>query len=67
MKLTPREESILTLVAEGFIDKEIAIKLKLSARTVQSHVDRAKLKLNARNRIHAATLFTKYKLQKKPA
>ena len=63
MKLTPREEAILSLVAQGYVDKEIALKLRLSTRTVQTHVEKAKLKLNARNRIHAAIIFTTNKLQ----
>ena len=40
MHVTPRQEEILTLVAAGFSDKEIALELGLSPRTVQTHLDR---------------------------
>src|SRR5205085_8672529 len=35
--LTPREVEILTLVAEGHTNQEIADKLMLSIKTVQAH------------------------------
>lgn len=35
--LTPRQRQILTLVAEGHSTKEIAFRLKLSGKTVESH------------------------------
>jgi DNA-binding NarL/FixJ family response regulator len=38
--VTPRQAEILGLVASGFSDKEIALRLGLSPRTVQSHLDR---------------------------
>lgn len=57
MKLSPKELIILTLVAEGYTDKEVGVKLKISDRTVQTHLTRILLKLNARNRVNAAVLF----------
>lgn len=57
MKLSPKELIILTLVAEGYTDKEVGVKLKISERTVQTHLTRILLKLNARNRVNAAVLF----------
>jgi DNA-binding NarL/FixJ family response regulator len=36
-KLTPRQREVLALVAEGCTMKEIASKLKLSRRTVETH------------------------------
>lgn len=57
MKLSPKELMILTLVAEGYTDKEVGVKLKISERTVQTHLTRILLKLNARNRVNAAVLF----------
>lgn len=59
MKLTPRECEVMTLVADGFIDKEIANQLDLSPRTVQTHIMSVIKKYDARNRTHAATLFVK--------
>lgn len=55
MSLSTRETEIITLIANGFSDKEIAIKINISPRTIQTHVTRICLKLNARNRVHAVT------------
>lgn len=65
MKLTPRERDVITLVAKGFSDKEIALKLELSPRTVQTHLNATILKFNARNRTHVAALFVKAKYTRK--
>ena len=67
MKLTPRECEVITLVAEGLADKEIANQLKLSPRTVQTHLNTIMHKLSARNRTNAAALFIKKKYQRKKA
>lgn len=55
MELSSRESEIIILIASGFLDKEIAIKLKISTRTVQTYVTRICSKLEARNRTHAVT------------
>jgi DNA-binding NarL/FixJ family response regulator len=39
-RMTPRQAQILQLVAAGLSDKEIASRLRVSPRTVQSHLDR---------------------------
>lgn len=57
MKLSPKEIKVLTLVAKGYVDKEIGTRLNISERTVQTHLTRIMLKLNARNRVNAAVLF----------
>src|SRR5438309_830811 len=36
---TPREEEILSLVASGLLDKEIALRLGVSYRTVRFHLE----------------------------
>lgn len=36
-ELTPREQQIFYLIAEGLTYKEIAYKLKISAKTVNNH------------------------------
>ncbi len=38
--LTPREQSVLDLVAQGFMNKEIASQLKTSVRNVEKYVSR---------------------------
>jgi DNA-binding NarL/FixJ family response regulator len=40
LQVTPRQAEILRLIASGLSDKQIASRLGVSPRTVQSHVDR---------------------------
>lgn len=56
MELSNRETEIMVQIALGFSDKEISDNLSISTRTVQTHVVRICLKLNARNRAHAVAL-----------
>lgn len=65
MRLTPREKDIITLVADGYEDKEICSKLKISAGTIRTHMKSLFLKLEARNRSHAAAIYVKFKYSKK--
>ncbi|HZT15782.1 MAG TPA: response regulator transcription factor [Gaiellaceae bacterium] len=55
--LTPREREILSLVAEGLSNDEIAERLVVSPHTAKTHVSRTMSKLGARDRaqlvIHA--------------
>lgn len=51
--LTNREREILYLTMSGFIAKEIAAKLNISKRTVDSHMRSIFKKLEARNKIEA--------------
>jgi DNA-binding CsgD family transcriptional regulator len=48
--LSPREAEIAALVAEGMTNAEIARKLTISRRTVDSHLDHIRRKLGLRNR-----------------
>ncbi len=48
--LSPRESEILTLLSEGFANKEIAYQLSISERTVQFHIKSLFEKLNATSR-----------------
>jgi len=57
MKLSPKEHNVLTLIACGFTDKEVALKLNISIRTVQTHIASILLKLNARNRVNAVVVY----------
>lgn len=57
MRLSKRELEIIELVSYGCSDKEIARQLEISARTVQTHVTRIVIKLNARNRTNAVATY----------
>lgn len=54
--LTPREAEILTLVATGLCAKEIALRLAISPKTVDRHIEHIKMKIHARNRAHLVSL-----------
>jgi len=54
--LTKRETEILTYVAEGNSNKEIARILTISEQTIKNHVSAILRKLNANDRAHAVTL-----------
>ncbi len=54
--LSKREIEILTLVAEGRTDNEIAIRLCMSAKTVSWYVKEIRARLDARSRAHAVAL-----------
>ena len=51
--LTPREREILTLLGEGLVNKEIAVRLALSEHTVKTHLAAIYDKLDASNRAEA--------------
>ncbi len=60
--LTPREMQILTMVAEGCFNKEIASRLGLSEQTVKNHMTAIMLKLNAGSRTEAISIALRYGL-----
>lgn len=54
--ITPRELEILTLIATGLSNREIAEKLYVSENTVKTHSSRLFGKLNARRRTEAVRI-----------
>ncbi|MBY4676306.1 response regulator transcription factor [Marinobacterium arenosum] len=58
-KLTQREQTVLKLLAEGSSNKEIARTLDISVRTVETHRQNIKQKLN----IQTAAGLTKYAIE----
>ncbi|MDQ3643906.1 MAG: AAA family ATPase [Actinomycetota bacterium] len=57
--VTRREADVLTLVGEGLSNKDIALRLYLSPRTVEKHVERLLLKTGLGNRAQLAALATR--------
>lgn len=53
-KLTPRETDVLSLVAQGRSNRQIAAQLGVGVRTVESHVSNTLAKLGLRSRTEAA-------------
>lgn len=56
-ELTPREEEVLSLLAQGCSNREIAERLSLEVATVKSHVHRVLTTTQARGRLAAALLY----------
>ena len=54
--LTPREAEVLTLVARGYTNREIAATLVISVKTASVHVSHILRKLDAPNRLEAAAI-----------
>ncbi|HEU5377021.1 MAG TPA: LuxR C-terminal-related transcriptional regulator [Ktedonobacteraceae bacterium] len=61
-QLTPREREVLALVAQGLQNKEIAVKLVLSPRTVEAHLRSIYEKLNINSRSAAIRIAIEMKL-----
>ena len=57
--LTPREQDVLRLLAEGLPNKGVASRLEVSEHTVKFHVNSIMGKLNAQSRTEAVTLATR--------
>jgi DNA-binding NarL/FixJ family response regulator len=51
--ITPRETEILTLMAEGQLNKQIASRLGISTETVKKHLRNIYQKTGAQNKIEA--------------
>ena len=57
LSLSPRENDVLAMLADGLTDREIANALTISPRTVETHVSNILHKLSVRNRAEAAQRF----------
>lgn len=55
-RLTQREDEVLALIAEGLSNKEIAVRLRLGVRTIETHRERIMRKLN----LHSVAGLTRY-------
>jgi DNA-binding NarL/FixJ family response regulator len=54
-ELSPRELEVLSLVAEGCTNKDVAQRLFISDKTVRNHITSCLLKLQAKDRTEAVT------------
>ncbi len=57
--LTPRETEILNYIAQGYLNKQIALKLGISEQTIKNHVTSILRKLNANARTEAVVVAIK--------
>ena len=57
--LTPRETEILSYMAQGYLNKQIAEILNVSEQTIKNHVTSILRKLNANARTHAVVIAIK--------
>ena len=61
-ELTRREVEVLKLLAEGMFNKEIAVRLHISERTVKNHVSNLFKKIKVNDRTQAAVFAIKNSL-----
>jgi DNA-binding CsgD family transcriptional regulator len=62
VRLSPREQEVLELVAEGYSNAMIASRLHLSENTVKTYVENLLSRLNARNRAEAVAAASRQNL-----
>ncbi len=55
--LTPRQQEIMGLIADGLTDREIGTALGISEQTVKNHLTQTYIRLSARNRAHAVFIM----------
>jgi LuxR family maltose regulon positive regulatory protein len=53
--LSPREQQILSMLAEGCSNKELATRVLVAESTIETYLHRINTKLGTRNRTHAVT------------
>src|SRR5574341_1345198 len=64
VKLTPREVEIISQIAEGLSNKEIARRLSIEAQTVKNHIHNIFDKLQLHNRLEAVQYARERRLLK---
>ena len=64
--LTPRELEVLQLLLAGKTNKEIALEIAISAKTVEFHLDNIYTKLGVRSRMRAGVWAMQQGLEIEP-
>jgi ATP/maltotriose-dependent transcriptional regulator MalT len=67
IRLTPRELSVLTLVADGLTAAAVARRLVVAERTVHKHLERAYAKLGVSDRVSAVLRAQRLGILHEPA
>lgn len=67
IRLTPREREVLALLCQGFPNKLIQRRLRISAGTVKTHVGRILRELGVDSRLQAVVAAREWGLLKDPA
>lgn len=62
-KLNEQDRKIISLIADGAKNRQIAAHMYLSEHTIKSHVSRIYRKLNVKNRAHLVSLAQRSNLQ----
>jgi DNA-binding CsgD family transcriptional regulator len=60
LPLTPREQEMISLVAQGLSNRQIADAMRVSIRTVEGHLYRASLRSGVANRTELGALLREY-------
>jgi DNA-binding NarL/FixJ family response regulator len=60
--LTPREVEILRLLARGLLNKEIALRLQITPKTVGNHIEHIYAKIGVSSRAAAGLFATEHGL-----
>jgi DNA-binding CsgD family transcriptional regulator len=60
LPLTPREREVITLVAQGMSNRQIANEMRMSIRTVEGHLYRAAQRSGTTNRNELAALIREF-------
>ena len=61
--LSNRENEVLSLVAKGYSNTDIADQLCISVYTVKNHISNLMKKMNVKNRSQLALSFLKYNVR----
>lgn len=61
LDISNREKEVINLLSKGFTQKEIAGKLFISNRTVETHIKNLTIKIGAKNTTQLIAIYTKYK------